>query len=342
MIKLLRTVLASVVSAFRTRRDLALENLALRQQLALFRQTGRRPRLSDADRAFWVVLSRIWARWKSVLVVVKPETVIGWHRKGFRRYWMWKSRQRRPGRPLVPRELRDLIRKMSIANPRWGAPRIHGELLKLGIPDSQATVSKYMVRYRNPPSQTWRTFLNNHVTDLVSMDFLVVPTATFRVLFVLVILAHDRRRIVHLNVTDHPTSAWTAQQLREALPWDTAPRHLLRDRDGVYGAMFRATAAGLGIEEVLTAPRSPWQNPYAERLVGTLRRELLDHVVVLGGWHLRRILARYAKYYADDRTHLALGKDSPEERAVEGPGLGEVIQLPRVGGLHHRYSRRAA
>ena len=257
MIKLLRIVLASVVSAFRTRRDLALENLALRQQLALFKQTGRRPQLSDADRAFWVVLSR-------------------------------------------------------------------------------------MVRRRNPPSQTWRTFLDNHVTDLVSMDFLVVPTATFRVLFVLVILAHDRRRIVHLNVTEHPTSAWTAQQLREAFPWDNAPRCLLRNRDGVYGAMFRATAAGLGIEEVLTAPRSPWQSPYAERLVGTLRRELLDHVVVLGGWHLRRILARYAKYYADDRTHLAPGKDSPEERAVEGPGLGEVIQLPRAGGLHHRYCRRAA
>ncbi len=342
MIKLLRIVLASVVSAFRTRRDLALVNLALRQQLALFKQTGRRPPLSDADRAFWVVLSRIWARWKGVLVVVKPETVIAWHRKGFRQYWMWKSRRRRPGRPLVPRELRDLIRKMSIANPRWGAPRIHGELLKLGITVSQATVSKYIVRGRKPPSQTWRTFLDNHVTDLVSMDFLVVPTATFRVLFVLAILAHDRRRIVHLNVTEHPTSAWTAQQLREAFPWDNAPKYSLRDRDGVYGAKFRATAASLGIGEVLTAPRSPWQNPYAERLVGTLRRELLDHVVVLGGWHLRRILARYAKYYADDRTHLALGKDSPEERAVEGPGLGEVIQLPRAGGLHHRYSRRAA
>jgi transposase InsO family protein len=213
---------------------------------------------------------------------------------------------------------------------------------KLGIKASETTVAKYMVRHRNPPSQTWRTFLTNHIKDLVSADFFMVPTATFRVLFVFVILAHDRRRPVHFAVTSHPTAEWTAQQLLQAFPWDTAPRFLLRDRDCNYGQVFRETAAGLGIEELLCAPRSPWQNAYAERLIGSIRRECLDHVIILDEKGLRRVLRSYFEYYTHSRTHLSLDKDAPIARAVQPPELGKVVELPEVGGLHHRYERRAA
>jgi transposase InsO family protein len=231
---------------------------------------------------------------------------------------------------------------MATAN-LWGAPRIHGELLKLGIQVSEATVSKYMPRRRKPPSPTWRAFLDNHVKDLVSVDFFVLPTVFFHVLFVFVVLAHDRRRILSLNVTRNPSAAWTANQIVQAFPWETAPRYLLRDRDKIYGTSFRKWVRELGIEEVIIAPRSPWQNPYAERVIGTLRRELLDHVIVLSERHLRRLLRTYVSdYYHSSRTHLSLDKDSPDPRSVEPPELGEVIELPLVGGLHHRYTRRAA
>jgi putative transposase len=219
-------------------------------------------------RLFWVWLSRLWTDWRSALLIVKPETVIAWHRKGFRLYWTWKSRHRQ-GRPNVSAEIRDLIRKMSEANPRWGAPRIHGELLKLGIEVSQATVAKYMVRHRRPPSQTWRTFLKNHMTNMVSADFFVVPTISFRLVFAFVILSHNRRRTLHFAVTTNPTAEWVAHQLVEAFPWDSAPRYLLRDRDGIYGTAFGDAAQSLDIREILTAAQSPWQNPYVERLIGT-------------------------------------------------------------------------
>jgi putative transposase len=231
---------------------------------------------------------------------------------------------------------------MSLANPRWGAPRIHGELLKLGIQVSQATVAKYRVRPRKPPSQTWRTFLKNHIQDLVSADFFVVPTITFRLLFVFVILSHDRRRPVHFAVTANPTAEWTARQLLEAFPWDSAPRYLLRDRDGCYGEKFHETTEWLGIREVLTAPKSPWQNPYVERLIGSIRRECLDHVIVLNETGLHRVLKSYFKYYERTRTHLSLEKDAPIPRRVQPLELGPVVELPEVGGLHHRYERRAA
>jgi transposase InsO family protein len=227
---------------------------------------------------------------------------------------------------------------MALANPLWGAPRIHGELLKLGLDISQRTVARLMPRRPKPPSQTWRTFLQNHLADLVSVDFFVVPTATFRVLYVFVVLLHRRRQVMHFNVTDSPTAAWTAQQIVEAFPDDSAPRYLLRDRDSIYGGEFRRR----GIGEVVTAPRSPWQNPYAERVIGTIRRELLDHVIVLNEEHLRRRLQSYLRYYHGSRTHLALEKDAPEPRAVEPPERGRVVALPHVGGLHHRYVRRAA
>ena len=231
---------------------------------------------------------------------------------------------------------------MSLANPLWGAPRIHGERLKLGIELSQATVAKYMSRPTKPPSQTWRTFLSNHVKELVSTDFFVVPTISFRVLFVFVVLAHHRRRVLHFNVTAHPTSEWTGQQIAEAFPWDTAPRYLLHDRDLIYGDSFRQRVRGMGTREVLTAPRSPWQNPYSERLVGSIRRECLDHILVFSERALRRILQSYFDHYLRSRTHLALGKDAPESRPVQSPEVGPVVELPEVGGLHHRYERRAA
>jgi len=248
----------------------------------------------------------------------------------------------RQGQPLVSTELRNLIRKMSLANPRWRAPRIDGELSKLGIELSQTTAAKYMVRHSKPPSQTWRTFLKNHMTNMVSADFFVVPTIAFRLLFVFVILSHDRRRPLHFAVTTNPTAEWAAHQLVEAFPWDSAPRYLLRDRDGIYGAVFGDAAQSLGIREILTAAQSPWQNPCVERLIGSIRRGCLDHVIVFNEAGLRRVLKSYLDYYDHSRTHLALDKDAPIPRSVQPPELGTVVEVPQVEGLHHRYERRAA
>src|SRR5689334_19589243 len=248
MIRWLAIVLRTLRSAVRTHRELALENLALRQQLAVWKARQPRPRLTEIDRIFWVLLSKLWTSWRHSLLVVQPQTVIGWQRRGFRRYWAWKSR-RRSGRPVIDTELRDLIRRMSRANPLWGAPRIHGELLKLGLTVSQATVSKYMLRHRRPPSQAWRAFLKNHAKDVIALDFFTVPTATFRVLFVLVVLTHSRRRLVHFNVTEHPTADWTARQLLEASGQEENARHLIRDRDQVYGDRFSRQAKMLNLHE---------------------------------------------------------------------------------------------
>jgi putative transposase len=245
------------------------------------------------------------------------------------------------GRPTVSADVRALIRTMSQANPLWGAPRIHGELLKLGIAVSQTTVAKYISSTPKPPSQTWRTFLANHLRQIAAADFFVVPTATCRLLFVLVILAHERRRVVHLAVTDHPTAAWTAQQLREAFPWNEVPHYLIRDRDTSFRA-WATTATTMEICEVVTAPRSPWQNAYAERLIGSIRRECLDHVIVWNARGLRRVLNAYVEYHQQSRTHLSLDKDAPIPRPIRAHGDGRVVAIPQVGGLHHRYERRAA
>ena len=341
MVRWLGILLGTLRSAVRTHRELALENLALRQQVAVWKARQPRPQLRATDRIFWVVLSRLWKNWRSALQVVRPQTVVQWHRHGFSRYWTWKSRRRR-GRPAIERELRDLIRRMSRANRLWGAPRIHGELLKLGLTVSQATVSKYMLRDRRLPSQAWRTFLKNHAQDLIALDFFTVPTATFRVLFVLVVLSHGRRRLVHFNVTEHPTAEWTARELLEACGLEESPRYLIRDRDQVYGERFSRQARMLDIREAVIAPRSPWQNAYAERVIGSIRRECLDHVVVIGERHLLGILSKYVDYYNGTRTHLSLAKDAPESRSVQPPSHGRVIDVPCVGGLHHEYLRRAA
>jgi hypothetical protein len=256
-------------------------NLALRQQLAMLKSSVKRPRASAFYGLFWVLFAKYVNGWPAMLHALHPDTVVRWHKEGFRRYWRWKSRRRRVGRPRVDRKVRNLIHEMQSANKGWGAPRIHGELLKLGIEISQATVSKYMTRGEKPPSQTWRTFLDNHVTDMVSMDFFTVLTATFRVLYAFIVLRHDRRQIVHLNVTAHPTAEWTAQQIVEAFPFDTAPRDLLRDRDRIYGDLVQRRIRILDIEEVVTARRSPWQNTFVERVIGSICRDCLDHAIVL-------------------------------------------------------------
>ena len=284
---------ALIVSTFRTRAALHAEILALRHQLAVFQKNApRRLRLQGCDRLLWAVLYRCWSSWRRCLEMVQPETVLRWHRRAFAWHWTRKSR-RLPGRPEIAANIRDLIRRMSQANSLWGAPRIHGELLKLGIAVAQSTVARYLPRLRKPPSQTWRTFLTNHLAQTAAIDFFTVPTATFRVLFVFVVLAHERRRVLHFGVTEHPTQEWTIQQMREAFPWDEAPRYVLRDRDAIYGTDFVAMTGAMEMEEVLTAPRSPWQNPFVERLVGSIRRECLDHVIVWNERSLRRTLQSY-------------------------------------------------
>jgi putative transposase len=343
MLIFLTTLLASLSSIFRSRAGLQLENLALRHQIGVLRRSApKRPKLTSGDRLLWICLSRLWREWRSALAIVQPETVVAWHRAGFRLFWTWKVRRGQPGRPATSREIRDLIRKMCRENPTWGAPRIHGELLKLGIDIGESSVSKYMVRCRKPPSQTWRTFLENHAQQLVSIDFFTVPTIRFQVLYVFLVLAHDRRRILHFNVTAHPTAEWTGQQLREAFPFDQLPRYLLRDHDAIFGNDFREQVRGLGICEVLSAPRSPWQRAYVERVIGSIRRECLDHVIVFHENSLRRTLNSYFDYYHRSRTHLSLGKDSPVPRAIQPPEMGSIVAVPQVGGLHHRYERRAA
>jgi putative transposase len=286
-------------------------------------------------------LATAWRQWRSALVVVQPETVVRWHRDWLRRRWARRSGRNRSGRPALDLHVRELIAEMASANPLWGAPRIHGELRKLGIEISERTVSRVLQQLSRPPSQTWRTFLANHLSAIVSMDFFTVSTVTGRVLFVLILLSHDRRRIVHVNCTDHPTSAWTAQQLVDAFPDDTAPRWLLRDRDSIYDDRVRRRVASLGITDVVSSPLSPWQNPYVERLIGSIRRECLDHVIIVNQRHLRRILRAYLAYYHRSRTHLALAKDAPDRRPSSS-GAGTIVVTPEVGGLHHRYDRLAA
>ena len=336
-------LLAAIRSNFRTRAELETELFALRHQLAVLQQAApKRPRLTLADRLVWVLLSRVWSGWRGAVQIVKPATVVSWHRRLFAWHWRRRSRSARVGRPPIAAEVRALIRHMHRANPIWGAPRIHGELRKLGIEIAETTVAEYLGHRPASPSPTWRTFLRTHLTQFASMDFFTVPTVTFRVLFVLVILSHDRRRIVHLNVTDHPTAAWTRQQIREAFPDRTAPQYLLQDRDSCYGPDIGRLLQTFGTEERVIAPRAPWQNPYVERLIGTLRRECLDHVIVWNELSLRRTLARFLDNYHAWRPHLSLEKDAPTPRAPQLPAAGRIVEVPHLDGLHHHYERRAA
>jgi transposase InsO family protein len=330
-------VLAVLASPFKSKSRLEAENMALRHQLnVLRRQVRGRVLLTNNDRWFFVQLYRWFPSMLQVLTVVRPETVVRWHRVGFRYYWRWKSRSRE-GRPPIETDLRLLIRRMNKENPLWGAPRIHGELLKLGFQVAQSTVAKYMIKRCGPPSQGWRTFLHNHVPDVGAVDMFVVPTIGFKLLYAIVIMRLDRRRLVWTNVTTNPTAEWIARQITEAFPWDQAPRYLLRDRDRSYGAIVHRRLLAMGIRDHPTAPRSPWQNGHVERLIGSIRRECLDHIVVMGEANLRRTLKAYARYYNEVRTHRSLDKDTPKARSIQFVGM--VRARPVLGGLHHQYVR---
>ena len=337
MCALLCFILAVLALPFKSKSRLEAENAALRHQLiVLRRKVHGRVRLTNNDRWFFIQLYRWFPSILTVLTIIRPETLVRWHRAGFRRYWWWKSHPL-GGRPQIENDLRALIRRISTDNPLWGAPRIHGELLKLGFDVAQSSVAKYMVRRRGPPSQGWRTFLRNHAPDIAAMDLFVVPTIGFDLLYALIIVRLDRRDLVWINVTRHPTAEWIARQITEAFPWNEAPRYLIRDRDRLYGAVVTRRLRAMGIRDKPTAPASPWQNGFAERLIGSIRRECVDHIVVLGETHLRRILRTYARYYNDIRTHWSLNKDAPVSRPVQR--TGDIKSHALLGGLHHHYVR---
>ena len=299
-----------------------LENLALRQQIAVFKRNQKRPRLSGRDRWFWIVLSLMWRDWRQALCFVHPDTVVRWQRERFRRFWTNLSQHpAMPGRPPISADIRTLIKTMALANPLWRAPRIHGELQKLGIEVSERTVSRVLRSIKRPPSQTWKTFLQNHIGEIVAIDFFMVSTIRLRVLFVFLVIEHQRRKILHFGITEHPTAEWTAQQMVAALSGREAKRYLIRDRDSIYGCAFCSRVETLGLSEVITAPRSPWQNAYVERLIGSIRRECLDHVIISNQWHLRRLLRKYLDYYHRSRTHLALAKAMCEDLRGTARGL---------------------
>ena len=326
-----------VVDLFKSRSRLRTENLFLRHQLNIaLRRAPSRIRLSGSDRALLVLITKLWPNLVGMARLVQPETILRWHRTGFRLFWRWKSRNR-AGRPKINRDLRDLIRRISTENPLWGASRIHGELLMLGLEVAQSTVSKYKVRRRNPPSQSWKTFLRNHGEAIAAIDMCVVPTATFDLLFAFLVLGHGRRHLLWFEVTRRPTAEWLARQITEAFPWAPAPIYLVRDNDRAYGVAFRRRVRAMGIRDRPISPSSPWQNGIAERLIGTLRRECLDQMLVFGEAHLRQILSAYASYYNQVRTHMALQKDAPIHRSVQRNGI--IIAMPVLSGLHHRYSR---
>src|SRR5205809_260629 len=333
MIGLLWSILTILVSPCRSNARLEAENAVLRHQLLVLRRKCRgRVRLTNFDRWIFVQPYRLFPSVLQVLHVIRPETLVRWHRAGFRSYWRWRSRNR-GGRPQIDAELRALIAQMSVENPLWGAPRIHGELLKLGFEVAQSTVSKYMVRRHGGPSgQSWWTFLRNHAPEIAAMDLFVVPTLAFNLLYGFIIIRLDRRELVHIAVTNSPTADWIARQITEAFPWDTAPGYLIRDRDCVFGSIVRHRVCAMGIRDKPIAPRSPWQNGFAERLIGSIRRECLDQIIVFSEAHLRRILKSYADYYNSVRTHRSLHKDAPISRPIHQTGI--IRSHPILGGLH--------
>jgi putative transposase len=343
MFRFFRLWFGTLARCFRPRQDLLLENLALRQQFMVLKGRHPKPKLGLFDKFFWVTALRFWSAWKQSLIIVTPETVVRWHRAGFRMYWSLISRvKNRVGRKKLSKDVQNLIFQMVAQNPSWGAPRIHGELLMLGFAVSERTISRWMKRApRDPDSaRRWHSFLRNHREAIAAMDFFTVPTVTFGLLFCFFVISHDRRRILHFNVTRHPTSAWIVQQLREAFPYQSAPKYLIFDHDAKYGLEVPAAIQFMKITRIQTSFQSPWQNGVAERWVGSCRRELLDHVIALNERHLRRLLSEYIFYYHDDRTHLGLRKGTPGRR-IRSASTGMVISHARLGGLHHRYDRAA-
>ena len=325
-----------VADLFKSRSRLEAEIVFLRHQLNIaLRRAPPRIRLGRSDRPLFILMTKLWPTLLGAAQVVQPETILRWHRAGFKMVWRWKSRK--AGRPKIDRDLGDLIRRMNWENPLWGASRIHGELLMLGFEVAQSTVSKYMIRGRKPPSQSWKTFLRNHAAGIAAVDMCVVPTVTFEQLFAFLVLGRGRRELLWFEVTRHPTAEWLARQITEAFPWTSAPTYLVRDNDRGYGRIFTARLRAMGIRDRPITPRSPWQNGMAERLIGTLRRECLDQVIVFGEAHLRQILSAYAAYYNQARTHLALQKDAPVNRSVQR--FGTITAIPVLAGLHHQYVR---
>src|SRR3984957_8289841 len=346
MLRMLRLFLGLLANSVRSHQNLLVENLALRQQLAVLAKKRPQPRLSAPNKLFWVLLRKFWPGWKHALVLLQPDTVIGWHRSGFKLYWRWLSRPKgRAGRRPVNKELRELIFRMVCENLTWGAPRIHGELTMLGFDVSEPTVQRWMRKAPRSPEQAnrWKAFLRNHREVIAAMDFFTVPMLTFEVIYCFFVISYDRRRILHCNVTKHPTSAWVSQQLREAFPDDSAPKYVIFDRGAQFNEKVVNTVKSFGISPKRTSFRSPWQNGIAERFVGNCRRDLLDHVIVLNERHLKRLMWEYVRYYHEDRTHLALSKGTPSTREAEkDPKTGcRVISMPRHGGLHHRYNLAA-
>jgi transposase InsO family protein len=339
----LTALLGLLRSALADRQRLLLENAAPRHQVAVLKRSVMRPRIEDSDRIFWIALRRLRKEWKDCLLFVRPETVLRWHRNGARYYWARKSKRHTVGRPSIGWPLVALIKRLSVENVLWSAGRIADELAKLGHSVSEATVEKYRVHRRNPErGQRWTTFLRNHLGVTAACDFFVVPTLTFKMLYGFVVLSHDRRRIVHVGVTAHPTGEWTAQQIREAFPGDGGePRFLLHDRDAIFGEHFSQTIEAMGLEELLSGRQSPWMNPYCERVIGTIRRECLDHIIPMGERHLLRTIRSCLDYYNTSRTHQSLDGDAPVSRSTESAPAFDLVSEPVLGGLHKRYRRAA-
>ncbi len=337
MLAVLHSLGMFIFDLFKPRRRLEAENLFLRHQLNIaLRRAPSRLRMDGSDRALIVWMTRLLPSLVCQVQVVQPETILRWHRAGFKAFWRWKSR-RRAGRPKIDRGLRELIRRISRENPIWGASRIHGELLMLGFEVAQSTVSKYMVRGGTPRSQGWKTFLGNHAQAIAAIDLCVVPTLTFERLFAFLVLGHGRRQLLWFEVTRHPTAEWLARQITEAFPWVSAPVYLVRDNDRAYGHIFTSRLKAVGIRDRPITPGCPWQNPYVERLIGTVRRECLDRVLIFGEQDLRRVLSAFATYYNEVRTHRSLGKDAPSGRAAQR--FGAILAIPILSGLHHHYVR---
>lgn len=342
MVPLAVSVIAYLEALFLPRHNLALEVAALRQQLAVFKQP--RPRMRNPDWLFWILLNHFWPSWSNALILVKPETVISWHRAVFQRFWRWRSQRCTPGRPSISTEIRQLIRRMNANNPTWGAPRIHGELLQLGFAISEPAVSRYLQRLKrrrdSSKAKRWLRFLNNHREVTAAFDFFTVPTLTFRILYGFFVIEHSRRKILHFHATAHPTSEWIVQQLREAFSLPCLYRYVIFDHDAKFSSAIREFLTSSGIKPIQTSIYSPWQNGIAERWVGSCRRELLDHVIPLNEEHLRRLGREFLAYYHEDQTHNGLGEKTPRTGPIEArqSQKSELLKMPRIGGLHHRYT----
>lgn len=337
MLIFLKIVLSVI---FRNQSTIIAENIALKHQISVLKRAIKRPKIRKRDRIFWVLFSKLWNGWRNSLFIIKPETVVKWHKLGFNLYWRLKSR-RKPGRPTIDYKIISLIHRMSCENSTWGTPHIRSELLLLGYDVAEPTIDKYMVKERKPSSQTWRTFLKNHMHNTVAIDFFTIPTATFQIFYVFLVLRHSDRKLLHFNVTKNPTAQWTANQIVDAFPYDTAPKYLVRDRDSIYGKYFQNRVRSMNIEEVKISFKSPWQSPYCERIIGSIRRECLDHMIIVNEKHLRSILKEYSEYYNEIRPHLSLNRNSPIPRTVKTIDDGDVVATPVLGGLHHCYSRAA-